>query len=227
MNPLTVSCCDCQMGNQHLCKVAGTVFFQCDETDCWAIAGLFPDGLSLSPRSLEDQVMKNHGAWSAALSSRFVPVARRPVILSEYASQDSSDPTMLSHTGRGDRVVVDRTGENVLAQIPMLRVSVQCPRCLQGWVDRREFSGTGQPFWLCDECDGVWFGNHIHWRCTSTLTRYVETSLGPFVETSTGRLSFHHLELSRLTRVPRASEYLEITWADGSVNRFGDAAALP
>jgi hypothetical protein len=33
-----------------------------------------------------------------------------------------------------------------------------CLRCNQGWVVRRMLSVGGKPFWVCDECDGIWFG---------------------------------------------------------------------
>ena len=35
---------------------------------------------------------------------------------------------------------------------------IWCPRCNQGWVWWRRLSIGGNPFWVCEECEGVWFG---------------------------------------------------------------------
>lgn len=32
-----------------------------------------------------------------------------------------------------------------------------CERCGQGWVEWVRLSQTGEEFWLCDECEGVWW----------------------------------------------------------------------
>jgi hypothetical protein len=34
-----------------------------------------------------------------------------------------------------------------------------CLRCSQGWVVRRQVNAVA--FWVCKECEGLWFGRNI------------------------------------------------------------------
>jgi ribosomal protein L37AE/L43A len=52
-------------------------------------------------------------------------------------------------------------------------IKVWCPRCSQGYVVRRCVRAE-KPFWVCEECEAVWFGSEVLPIPENDLTQYLE-----------------------------------------------------
>lgn len=82
------------------------------------------------------------------------------------SAEEVSEPSGAEHVGSEDVGEVEPPEARPHRRQPgitttwTMSLRVWCPRCGQGWVQLYD-DGSRRPFWVCDECEGVWVRDEI------------------------------------------------------------------
>lgn len=200
---MKIRCASCLLGDVTALKnQSGWLGWQCNRCDQHPLVAIFPWTEEFwAPASATD------AEPVTARSARFIQYVQHEPEIADYSPKNEGFPEFRvrkrPEPDDADFIVLDPFNGRIAAHGIRFRISVWCPRCRQGWVDRRETYFSEHPFWLCDECDALWPTDDVG---------YGHTMLDDYL--------WDPRRAERLRRFPRPSECLEIEWADGSIDRI-------